>query len=126
MKKLLVLLGLVLLVGCGPKKVDTAQLAKGNDLVSAGKFDEGIAVLDELGKQNADDPALKQARIAAHLKFANYYMTDESVDRKIKYRSALKHYRIVLSLDASNAEAKSSADLIIGIYNQMGRPVPTE
>jgi tetratricopeptide (TPR) repeat protein len=126
MKKLIVLLGLVFVVGCGSKKVDTAQLAKGNDLIAAGKFDEGIAVLDEMAKQNSDDPALKQARIAAHLKFANYNLFDENADRKTKYRTALKHYRVVLSLDASNAEAKASADQIIAIYNQMGRPVPTE
>lgn len=126
MKKLIVLFGLVLLIGCGAKKVDTAQLAKGNDLIAAGKFDEGTAILEELAKQSPDDPALKQARVAAHLKYANYYMTDENVDRKIKYRTALKHYRAVLALDASNTEAKAAADQIIAIYNQMGRPVPTE
>ncbi len=126
MKKLLVIIGLMFFVGCGSKKVDTAQLAKGNDLVAAGKYEEGVAALDELAKQSPEDPALKQARIAAHLKTATYYMTDENVDRKIKYRTALKHYRVVLALDASNTEAKEAADQIIAIYNQMGRPVPTE
>jgi tetratricopeptide (TPR) repeat protein len=126
MKKLIVLLGLVMLVGCGPKKVDTAQLAKGNDLVAAGKFDEGTAILDELGKQNSDDAALKQARIAAHMKFAEYYLYNDNLTPKVKYPSALKQYRAVLALDGSNADAKKGADLIIGIYNQMGRPVPAE
>jgi tetratricopeptide (TPR) repeat protein len=124
MKKLIVLFGLLVLVGCGAKKIDTAQLTKGNDLVAAGKFDEGTAVLDDLAKQNADDPALKQARIAAHLKFAEFYMYNDSLSPKVKYPAALKQYRAVLALDASNAGAKQGADLIIGIYNQMGRPVP--
>ena len=126
MKKLIVLAGLLLLIGCGPKKVDTAQLAKGNDLIAAGKLEEGNAVLDEMAKQSADDPVLKQARIAGHLKFADYYMYNETLSPKVKYPSALKQYRAVLALDGSNAEAKKGADLIIGIYNQMGRPVPAQ
>ena len=126
MKKLIVLIGLLFVVGCGSKKVDSAQLAKGNDLIAAGKFEEGTAVLDDLGKQSTDDPALKQARIAAHLKFADFYMYNDNLSPKVKYPSALKQYRAVLALDASNADAKKGADLIIGIYNQMGRPVPAE
>jgi hypothetical protein len=126
MKKLLVVAGLLVLFGCSSKKVDTAQITKGNDLVAAGKFEEGAAALDELGKQNSDDPALKQARIAAHLKFAEYYMYNDSLSPKVKYPSALHQYRAVLALDASNAEAKKGADLIIGIYNQMGRPIPAQ
>jgi tetratricopeptide (TPR) repeat protein len=126
MKHVLVLAGLLLMFGCGSKKADPAQLAKGNDLVTAGKYEEGAAVLDEMAKQSSDDPALKQARINAHLKFANYYMYNDSLSPKVKYPSALRQYRAVLALDASNAEAKQGADLIIGIYNQMGRPIPAQ
>ncbi|HLP15924.1 MAG TPA: hypothetical protein VK470_06690 [Bacteroidota bacterium] len=126
MKKLIVLAGLLLMIGCGPKKVDTAQLAKGNDLIAAGKLQEGTAILDEMAKQNADDPTLKQARVAGHLKFADFYMTNDTLPPKVKYPSALREYRAVLALDASNAEAQKGADLIISIYNQMGRPVPAQ
>ena len=124
MKKLLVIAGLLVMFGCGSKKADTAQIAKGNDLITAEKFEEGTVILDELAKQSADDPALKQARIAAHLKFASYYMFNETLSPKVKYPSALKQYRVVLALDASNDQAKKGADLIIGIYSQMGRPIP--
>lgn len=126
MKKLLVAAGLLLMFGCGQKKADTAQLAKGNDLIAAGKFEEGTAVLDEMAKQAADDPALKQARINAHLKYADFYMYNDSLSPKVKYPAALRQYRAVLALDAANEEAKKGADLIIGIYNQMGRPVPAQ
>ena len=126
MKKLFVLAGLLVLFGCGSKKIDTTQIVKGTDMIAAGKFEEGTAMLDELAKQNSDDPALKQARIAGHMKFADFYMTNETLSPKVKYPSALKQYRAVLALDASNEEAKKGADLIISIYNQMGRPIPAQ
>jgi len=44
--------------------------------------------------------------------------------RKKKYPSALRQYRLVATIDPANAEAKQNINLIEGIYNQMGRPIP--
>ena len=114
----------VIFFGCGEKKVDTAKLAQGNQLVASGKYDQGIAILDALGKDSPSDEALKRARIEAHMKYANYLMYDSDLPPKQKYPEALQNYRVVVSIDPNNQEAKGNVDLIEGIYRSMNRPIP--
>jgi hypothetical protein len=114
------------LAGCGEKKVDTEKLNRANALVNSGQFEEGIKLLDEMGKDSPKDAALRTSRIQGHMKYASFFMYNDSISQKIKYRSALKHFRAVLKLDPSNTDAKASADMIIDIYKSMGREIPAE
>lgn len=70
------------------------------------------------------DPKARQGFVAAGDRFATSTMMSPDLDRKVKYRDALRIYREVLKVDPTNHEAKSNSDLIVSIYKSMHRPVP--
>jgi hypothetical protein len=69
------------------------------------------------------DPKTKKAFVDAAMNLADAYMFGD-VDQKVKYRTALLHYREVMKADPSNTAAKDDADAIVTIYKSMGREVP--
>jgi tetratricopeptide (TPR) repeat protein len=70
------------------------------------------------------DPKLQERFITAAVKYGHECMTSPDLDRKLKYKRALRVYREVLKLDPDNEVAKEESNLIISIYKQMGRKVP--
>lgn len=125
MKYLFISVAAVLfLFGCSEKKVDAEKLNHANALVNTGNFEEGIAQLEDLYKSTPDDIALKQSLVSAHMKYGNYFMYNDTLAPRVKYPNALKHYKAVLKIDESNADAKDKANQIIEIYQMMGRAVP--
>ena len=70
------------------------------------------------------DAKAKVAYVAAGDRYATATMMSPDLDRKAKYRDALKVYREVLKVDPKNHEAKNNSDMIVSIYKSMGRPVP--
>ncbi|MDD5362186.1 MAG: hypothetical protein PHN88_08640 [Ignavibacteria bacterium] len=72
------------------------------------------------------DNGLKKQLIDKHMAAGNYLMFEANVSPKKKYRPALKHYRRVLELDPSNAEAMRNKGQIEEIYQSMGRPIPND
>ena len=70
------------------------------------------------------DPKARQAVVAAGDRYATATMMSPDLDRKAKYRDALRIYREVLKVDPKNHEAKNNSDMIVSIYRQMGRPIP--
>jgi len=115
---------MLFLFGCSEPKADAEKLNHANALVNTGSYEEGIKALDDIAKSSPNDPALKQSLISAHMKFGHYYMFNDTLSPKVKYPSALKHYREVLKLDPNNQDAKENAQQIIDIYKMMGREVP--
>jgi len=88
---------------------------------------------DELSKGAYDfennykkDNNLKKDLIAKHMSAGNYLMFEANLSPKKKYKPALKHYRRVLELDPSNAEAQRNKTQIEEIYTSMGRPIPQD
>lgn len=112
------------IIGCSEKKVDAEKLNHANALVNTAHFEEGINQLEALAKTSPSDTALKQSLVSAHLKFANFFMYNDTLPPKVKYPSALQEYRAALKIDPNNSDAKQNADLIISIYHSMGRDVP--
>jgi hypothetical protein len=53
-------------------------------------------------------------------------MFEANLSPKKKYKPALKHYRRILELDPSNAEAQRNKTQIEEIYTSMGRPIPND
>ncbi len=51
-------------------------------------------------------------------------MNDPNLPASVKYRAALTEFRSALKAVPDQKEAKSHIDLIEGIYQSMGRPVP--
>ncbi len=115
---------LLLIAGCGGQKADPEKLKQANVLVDSGRYEEGIQQLEGLAKSSSNDEALKQSLISAHMKYAWYFMTNDTLSPKVKYPNALKHYRAVLKLDPNNKNAQDNANQIIDIYKMMGREVP--
>ncbi len=114
-----------MVIGCSEPKADAEKLNHANALVNTGNFEEGIKELDEIARSSPSDLALKQSLISAHMKFGHYFMFNDTLAPKVKYPSALKHYREVLKLDPNNQDAKENAQQIIDIYKMMGKEVPT-
>lgn len=121
---LMIVMTALVLAGCGGGQVDAEKLNHANALVNTGNFEEGIAELEGLYTSTPDDIALKQSLVSAHMKYGNYFMYNDTLSPKEKYPNALKHYKAVLKIDASNADAKDKANQIIEIYQMMGRAVP--
>lgn len=97
--------------------------------VSAGKPDMDTAALDakiklvEAKAQTAGaGPAEKQAAAAAYVERGNAY---RDAGQPQLYKFALGDYRRALRYEPGNATARERMDEIVGIYQSMGRPVPT-
>ena len=118
------ILSLLFAAGCGEKKADPAKIDEATKLIDNKDFEKGIAMIDDLGKASPSDELVKKAQVDAHMKYANFLMYESLLPPKEKYPSALHQYKLVATIDPSNAEAKQNINLIEGIYNQMGRPVP--
>jgi hypothetical protein len=105
---------------------------KGNQTDMAG--DEAMdKKADELSKGAYDfennykkDNNLKNDLVAKHMTAGNYLMFEANLSPKKKYKPALKHYRRVLELDPSNAEAQRNKTQIEEIYTSMGREIPKD
>ena len=67
----------------------------------------------------------KQAHIDTTVAFGTTVMNDLTAKPMDKYPKALALYRVALSLDPDQPEAKANSEMIIGIYESLGRPVPT-
>ena len=106
-------LALSIAFGCA---VEDAQ-----KLVKDGKYDEAIALLE---KGDAKQPAVAKALIGAHMAKADFFMTNDSVAPRLKYTTALREYRKVLTYDKANKKATDNIKVIEDIYKSMGRPVP--
>ncbi len=113
-----------ILAGCSEPKADAEKLNHANALVNTGNYEAGIAALEDIAQSSPNDEALKQSLISAHMKFANYYMFNDTLSPKVKYPLALKHYREVLKRDPDNSIAKDNEQQIVDIYKMMGREVP--
>ncbi len=117
------LLGMLfVLAGCSKNPKNVVQ--ESQTLLSSGKYEEAIQMLEESYKSNPSLDSLKPALANAHLQYANFLMYKSDLPPRQKYRKALSEYRRVLVLDPDNTEARQNRDLIVSIYNQMGIPVP--
>lgn len=114
------------LFGCSEPKADIEKLKAASELVNQGQFEEGLSQLDAMAKRSPNDIALKQSRIQGHLKYGAYFLYSDTLSKKTQYRDALREFRTVLKIDPDNKDAKEQSELIIGIYKQMGREIPTD
>ena len=70
------------------------------------------------------NPKARQRFVDAGVQYGHESMVSPVLDRKIKYRQALRVYREVLKVDPKNPVAKQESDLIVSIYKSMHRPIP--
>lgn len=113
------LLGASLVVFAANPKVTDA-----NAKVKAGKYEEAITALEPLQKASPKDAEITAALANAHLKYGDYFMYNEQLPPRQKYRPALRQYRSVLKYEPGNKDAANKIKVIETIYKQMGMAVP--
>ncbi|HEX8846933.1 MAG TPA: tetratricopeptide repeat protein [Pyrinomonadaceae bacterium] len=84
-------------------------------------LDKKIEEAEAKAKAAGATPSDKMAAASAYLERANVFY---AAGNPSLYKFALRDFRIALRYDPSNAEARDKRDQIVGIYQQMGRPVP--
>ncbi|HVF87119.1 MAG TPA: hypothetical protein VM866_05985 [Pyrinomonadaceae bacterium] len=86
------------------------------------ELDAKIEKAESKAKASGASEADKLAAAAAYVERANVY---RDAGQPVLYKFALGDYRRALRYQPSNEEARAKMDEIVGIYNSMGRPVPT-
>lgn len=80
--------------------------------------------LEKKLKAHPTDKALRQRTADATYAAGHAMMVSPKLGSRVKYRGALRLFRRTLQLDPRHRKALSDKNLIVGIYRQMGRPVP--
>ncbi|MDX2064144.1 MAG: hypothetical protein SFX74_00220 [Fimbriimonadaceae bacterium] len=129
---------------CGLIALGTAGIALGQKPAGAGQKSAGKAKPEPPVKQPAALVPLERAYLKAKSSFAkkpkdkaareefikratvfgHESMVSPDLKANVKYRQALRLYREVLKLEPQHPVARPEHDLIVKIYEQMGRPVP--
>jgi hypothetical protein len=89
--------------------------------VATPELDAKIQKAEAKAKAAGASESDKKAAAAAYFERADFFR--DQGDPKL-YRYALRDYRIGLRYDSTAREARAKMDEIVGIYQQMGRPVP--
>lgn len=75
-------------------------------------------------EQGKKTPESKKRMARAHYEYGYTVMNSPVLQPFVKYPRALRSYRAALKLDPTIKEAQDGIDLIEGIYESLGRPVP--
>ncbi len=86
------------------------------------ELDAKIEKAESKAKASGASETDKLAAAAVYVERANIY---RDAGQPVLYKFALGDYRRALRYQPSNEEARAKMDEIVGIYNSMGRPVPT-
>jgi hypothetical protein len=123
MKAVPLIVGLAL-CGCGAKSPET-ELSVPSEPSPASVSDLRAAydtAKREYAAAKSDTTKLALSKIATDYGIA---VMEGSGSPKEKYPKALSLYREALALDPSNSRAKKNEQMIIDIYEQLGRKPPT-
>jgi tetratricopeptide (TPR) repeat protein len=112
-------LGAALVLGSASSIVEEAKKK-----IKDKKYDEAIAALEPEYKKNPKAADVKATLAEAHVASGDSFMYNDQLPPRMKYPSALKHYRAALQVDPTNKKAQANIATIEGIYKSMGRPVP--
>ena len=92
---------------------ELAKMAKGFDA-------EGVRL-----KKSPRDLKVKKAYVDSGVKYEQKIVRGANkLNPAVKYRAGLALCRLVLAVDPKNIECKKDMGEIVGIYKNMGRPVP--
>jgi len=106
----------------GAPAVNNAGSAAKPSGIDTAALDAKIVRADAKAKASGATQADKLAAAAAYLERGNLY---RDAGQPALYKFALGDYRHALRYQPDNAEAREKMNEIVGIYQSMGRPVPT-
>ena len=108
--------------GAAPEKSAPSAPGKAamGEAIDTSAYDTRIKRIEEAARKKPDDKGIRKQLAQAYLERAN------ALTQARQYAAALGDYRRTLRYDPGNEEARYWSDTIIGIMNQMNRPVPAE
>ena len=89
--------------------------------VDTSELDAQIVKAEAKAKAKGATEADKRAAAAAYVERANVYY---NAGRPNLYKFALGDFRRALRYEPDNAEAREKLDMLVSIYQSMGRPIP--
>jgi tetratricopeptide (TPR) repeat protein len=101
-----------------------ASLDQAKKQIAGKKYDEAIATLEPALKAKPKSVEVQKTLSEAYTGKADVLMNNAALPPRQKYPEALRSFRKAVELDKENKKAKEGAEMIEGIYKQMGRPVP--
>ncbi len=107
-----------------PAPPQLAPVQNGATKADVEKLETAAAGLEKQQKARPNDSDLKARTAEADYQAGHAMMMSEELDRKVKYRGALKYFRRALALNPDHKLAAEDKNLIESIYKQMGRPIP--
>jgi hypothetical protein len=102
----------------GPEPAPNAKDPAVDKLVTAAKA-AGMK-----SKAAPGNSALRAAAGEAYYKAGHEMMVSAKLNRKVKYRGALRLFREALRVDPAQRQAAGEKQLLEDIYRSMGRPIP--
>jgi general secretion pathway protein D len=104
-----------LLAGCAAQR----KMEEGQELISAGQYEEGLARLDEAQKLEPSDQAYRAGYIRGRDGAVQRLLAQaESARQQSRWDEAEKTYRRVLGIDPANARAKQGIDSLSALKRQ--------
>lgn len=113
--------GLLAQGGRYPEAGDKSQKA---ELAQLARLEHDQRAAKAAFAKRPKDGQVKHRYVVATVRLGTATMTSEALDRKVKYRRALRLYREALKVDPNNVEAKNNKQMIEDIYRSMHRPIP--
>jgi hypothetical protein len=89
--------------------------------IDTAALDAKITKAEAKAKAGGASSADKQAAAAAYVERANVYY---NAGQPRLYKFALGDFRRALRYDPENADAKEKMEMLVSIYQSMGRPIP--
>jgi hypothetical protein len=80
--------------------------------------------LEKQSKAKPKDAKLKLKVADAYYQAGHTMMNSPKLASRVKYRGALKHFRMALKYNPKHSKTLSEKKMIEDIYKSMGRPVP--
>ncbi len=120
---LLCLAGTSISFGQGPFQQSQPSAA---DKIRLTKLERAYKAAKAALAKSPHSPKAKRDFVSVGTAYGHESMVTGVLDRKVKYRQALHIYGEVLKIDPAEPTARKESDLIIGIYKQMGRPIPKD
>ena len=119
------LLAALLALSCLPVFAQyNQQVSPAEEKKSIARLVKNQATAKVAFEKKPKDAKVKKAYVDANVALGLQYTYAGTVDRKEKYKLALKYLREALKHDPKNKDAKQMHDQIVNIYKSMGRPVP--
>lgn len=94
------------------------------ELMDNGDYDVAVEELKGRLQKDPDDTRTKMLLGEVYVEYADYYMWNDDMPPRQKYPMALRYYSRALEYNPHHKKAMEGKNIILKIYDQMGRTPP--